>query len=157
MKKLLNEMSAAELIECAKVCIGKGDCFNCAIYGEDSCHEALILALAGKLEELETRWIAFKLAKPVEADEYLVMVARAEKPTTLWYDPDEEAFYEEGFDGETIWYPVTHWAELPEGPEMPREKPRPTVKRCATCRHEDRLGDEERCLDCEKHSLWEQR
>ena len=216
MKKLLNEMSAAELIECAKVCIGKGDYFNCAIYGEDSYHEALILALAGKLEELAFSevddgdrltarenghayfvkcfeepcagggckndncafiraaceklcryeegagvygvvWIDAKAAKPVEADEYLVMVARAEKPTTLWYDPDEEAFYEEGFDGEVIWYPVTHWAELPEGPEMPREKTRPTVKRCATCRHEDKLGDEERCLECEKHNLWEER
>ncbi|MBQ1934380.1 MAG: hypothetical protein II370_05205 [Clostridia bacterium] len=226
MKKLLNEMSAAELIECARVCIGNGDCSGCALYGEDSCHEALILALAGKLEELAfsevddgdrltarenghayfvkcfeepcagggckndncafiraaceklcryeegagvygVAWIDAKAAKPVEADEYLVMVAGAGKPTTLWYDPDEEMFYEEDCDFEPVYYSVTHWAEMPEGPKRtpsadgdgPSRTPVPTKinKRCATCRHEDRLGDEERCLECEKHNLWEER
>ena len=239
MKKLLNEMSAAELIECARVCIGNGDCSGCALYGEDSCHEALILALAGKLEEVAfsgvddgdrltarenghayfvkcfeepcagggckndncafiraaceklcryeegagvygVAWIDAKAALPKEDDEYLVMIAGAGKPTTLWYDPDEEAFYEEGFDGETIWHPVTHWAELPgfrkvvtpsadgytssDGfaatfPSRGRLSGENTgkVRRCATCRHEDRLGDEERCLECEKHNLWEER
>ena len=252
MEKLsLKELSARGLIDIARTCMAKGDCFNCALFDEDSCTNALILALADKLEEatrspsvafsdsslpegaigyddrLTARenghayfikcfeepclgggckdescefmwlvcerlckyeegarvygieWIPFKAAKPTEDDEYLVMVAGAEKPTTLWYDPDEEAFYEEGFDGEAIWYPVTHWAMLPVGPNRTPSADGYTssdgfaatfpsrgrlsgentgkVRRCATCRHEDRMAECDRCLECEKHSLWEER
>lgn len=109
-------------------------------------------------------WIPYKLAKPAEADEYLVMVAGSEKPTTLWYDPDEEMFYDEDGDEELIWLVVTHWAELPEAPKTAGASPRPTVeegkepvKRCATCKYEDRMAEEERCIECEKHSLWEEK
>jgi hypothetical protein len=125
-------------------------------------------------------WIDCKAAKPKEADEYLVMILGATKPTVLNYDPDEEAFYEEDIDGETIWHPVTHWAEIPSfrgeitpsadgytssvacGDSFPSRgslsgENDSRVKRCATCRHEDKLGDEERCLECEKHNLWEER
>ena len=108
-------------------------------------------------------WIPCKLAKPAEADEYLVMVAGAKKPTVLFYDPDEEIFYEE-YGDEVFEYPVTYWAELPEAPETAGASPRPTVeegkepvKRCATCKYEDRMAEEERCIECEKHSLWEER
>ena len=118
------ELSTGELIRCARECIGKGDCLQCDFCDDDSCTNSLILTLADKLEEALGKnginggieWIPSKFAKPLEADEYLVMIVGSEKPTTLWYDPDEEAFYEEGFCGEGIWYPVTHWAELPEGP-----------------------------------------
>ncbi len=166
-KEFLKEkrLSARALIESARQCVGRGHCIACDFCDDEYCDEAMKLALADKLEELldggtagkGIEWILYKAAKPTELDEYLVMIAGATKPTTLFYDPEEEMFYEEGSDLEPIYYPVTHWAELPEGPEMPREKPRPTVKRCATCRHEDRLGDEERCLECEKHNLWEER
>ena len=108
-------------------------------------------------------WIPCKLAKPAEADEYLVMVTGAKKPTVLFYDPDEEIFYEE-YGDEVFEYPVTYWAELPGGPMTAGASPRPTVeggkepvKRCATCKYEDRMAEEERCIECEKHSLWEER
>ncbi len=32
-----------------------------------------------------------------------------------------------------------------------------SVRRCATCRYEDRMAEEARCIECEKHSLWEER
>lgn len=108
-----------------------------------------------RLEEASGRWNDIKMAKPAEADEYLVMIAGAEKPTVLHYDPEEEAFYEEGFDGEAIWYPVTHWAMLPEGPLGTPVATKEAVKRCATCRHEDKMAECDRCVACEKHHLWE--
>ena len=56
---------------------------------------------------------------------------------------------------------MTHWAELPTGPAgvicESTDKPDKRVKRCATCAYEDKLGDEARCLECEKHDLWEER
>ena len=124
-------------------------------------------------------WIPCEVALPAEADEYLVVIAGATSATVLYYDPSEGAFYEEDLNGEVTWYSVSYWAELPEGPnETPSADGYTSsdgfaatfpsrgrlsgentgkVRRCATCRHEDRLGDEERCIECEKHSLWEQR
>ena len=188
-KEILKEkrLSARALIESARQCVGRGDCVACDFCDDEYCDEAMKLALADKLEELldggtagkGIEWILYKAAKPTELDEYLVMIVGSTKPTTLWYDPDEEMFYEEGFDLELIYYPVTHWAELPEGPNGTPSADGYTssdgfaatfpsrgrlsgentgkVRRCATCRHEDRLGDEERCLECEKHNLWEER
>ena len=103
-------------------------------------------------------WIPFKAAKPVEDDEYLVMIAGAKKPTVLQFDVDEGAFYGEDTELNPEYYPVTHWAELPEGPVGAiHESPTPKVKRCATCRHEDKMAECDRCLECEKHSLWEEK
>lgn len=158
----MEKLSTRALIEVAKRCaiaVSQNTCEECAFRceGECDCTGALLIALADKLEELDTRWIDFKLAKPVEADEYLVMIAGATKPTTLWYDPDEEAFYEEEYDGEGIWYPVTHWAMMPNGPAGTPIPTKEVVRRCATCAYEDKLGDEERCIECEKHNLWEER
>lgn len=172
MEKLsLKELSARGLIDIARTCMAKGDCFNCALFDEDSCTNALILALASKLEEMlgansadnGIEWIPFKAAKPTEDDEYLVMVAGAEKPTALWYDSDEETFYEEtdvSGELEIVFYPVTHWAMLPVGPAAgasPRPTSKNTPKRCATCAHEDRMAECDRCIACEKHNLWEER
>lgn len=53
---------------------------------------------------------------PVVSDEYIVMIAYAEKPTVLHYDVDEQVFFHEEM-GETVYYKVTHWAEMPEAPK----------------------------------------
>ena len=50
--------------------------------------------------------------------------------------------------------------EALSGQAMPAptvEEGKEPVKRCATCRYEDRMAEEERCRKCENHSLWEER
>lgn len=58
-----------------------------------------------------------KIGLPLVSDEYIVMIAYAEKPTVLHYDAEEQVFFHE-VEGEVILYKVTHWAELPEGPNV---------------------------------------
>ena len=48
--------------------------------------------------------------------EVIVKIEYAETATTLYYD-GHDGFYNEGFDGEKIYYPVTHWMMLPKPPE----------------------------------------
>ena len=180
-KEILKEkrLSARALIECARKCAADRGCMGCHFCEDDRCTEALLLMLSERLEAVTERWIPFKAAKPAEDGEYLVMIVGATQPTTLWYDPEEEMFFEEDTELEAVYYPVTHWAELPEGPNGTPSADGYTssdgfaatfpsrgrlsgentgkVRRCATCRHEDRLGDEERCIECEKHNLWEER
>lgn len=62
-------------------------------------------------------WIDAARELPVVSDEYLVRIAYADKPTVLHYDADEQMFFCE-IEGETVYYKVTHWAELPEGPSV---------------------------------------
>lgn len=157
-----------EIIRALQVCVDNSSCKECPInpnhgnYGYCT-NLALTYALdlinrqRAEIERLRERWVPAAEAKPVEADEYLVMIAGAKNPTVLHYDPDEEAFYEEGLDDEAIWYPVTHWAELPEGALGTPVATKEAVKRCATCRYEDRMAEEARCIECEKHNLWEER
>ena len=180
----MEKMSTRALIESAKRCavpISQADCADCAFRceGDGDCTGAILVALADRLEELETRWIDCKLALPKEEDEYLVMIAGATKPTVLYYDVEEEGFYGEDDELNQEWYPVTHWAMMPEGPNGTPSADGYTssdafrasfpsrgslsgentgkVRRCATCAYEDKLGDEERCIECEKHNLWEER
>ena len=58
-----------------------------------------------------------QVGMPLVSDEYLVMIAYADKPTVLHFDVDEQIFFHEVED-ETVLYKVTHWAELPEGPNV---------------------------------------
>lgn len=62
-------------------------------------------------------WIDAARELPVVSDEYLVRIAYADKPTVLHYDADEQMFFCE-IEDETVYYKVTHWAELPEGPNV---------------------------------------
>ena len=55
-----------------------------------------------------------KVGLPLVSDEYLVMIAYADKPTVLHYDAEEQVFFHE-VEGETILYKVTKWAEMPGG------------------------------------------
>lgn len=48
--------------------------------------------------------------------EVIVKIEYAESATVLYYD-GHDGFYNEGFDGEKIYYPVTHWMMLPEPPK----------------------------------------
>lgn len=58
-----------------------------------------------------------KVGLPVVSDEYIVMIAHADKPTVLSYDAEDQVFFEERIDlDEDVTYKVTHWAELPLGP-----------------------------------------
>lgn len=71
-------------------------------------------------------WVDATKELPLEADEYIVMIAGAEKPTVLHFDVDDEGdgvWFEEVEDS-TNFYKVTHWRELPE---KPGEEPRATV------------------------------
>ena len=54
-------------------------------------------------------WIDAEWELPTESDEYLVIIAYADKPTTLYYDAEEQVF-----EGDTVFYKVTHWAKMPE-------------------------------------------
>lgn len=47
--------------------------------------------------------------------EVIVMIQDAQQPTTLFYD-GHDGFFNYGFDEEKIYYAVTHWMPLPEGP-----------------------------------------
>ena len=162
------ELSVKELIDCARGCAGDlvgNACVKCAFKLSDyDCASTLILTLADKLEGLSERWVDVKCAVPAKDDEYLVIIAGAKTPTVLYFDTEQGEFYQEDCDKEPIWRVVTHWAELPEAPKTAGASPRPTVeegkepvKRCATCKYEDRMAEEERCIECEKHSLWEER
>ena len=154
------ELSVNELIEVARRCAGdltENACINCTFKGGDyDCTSMLLLALADRLEEENERWVPFDEAMPLEEDEYLVMIAGADKPTVLYFDTEEQAFYDER-NGECVWYYVNYWAPLPEPPEKENTVPKKVVKRCATCAYEDRMAEEERCIACESHSLWDGR
>jgi hypothetical protein len=56
-----------------------------------------------------------KVGLPLVSDEYIVMIAYAEKPTVLYFDAEDGVFFEEK-DDEDVAYKVTHWAEMPEAP-----------------------------------------
>ena len=58
-----------------------------------------------------------KVGLPVVSDEYLVRIAFADTPTVLHYDADEQVFFCE-IEDETVYYKVTHWAEMPGGPNV---------------------------------------
>lgn len=56
---------------------------------------------------------------PLVSDEYIVQIAGAKKPTVLCYDAEDKVFFEERIDLEgDATYKVTHWAELPGGPNV---------------------------------------
>ena len=157
----MKELSAKELIDTARGCAGDlvgNACVKCAFHGcTGDCYGALLFALADKLEALSERWVDIKCAVPARDDEYLVMVAGAKKPTVLYFDVEHNGFYEEDCDGDAIWYSVTHWAELPAFASEEAKVESEKVKRCATCAYEDRMAECDRCIECEKHSLWEQK
>ena len=58
-----------------------------------------------------------KVGLPLVSDEYLVMIAHADKPTVLHYDAEEQVFFHE-VEGEAVLYKVSYWAELPGGPNV---------------------------------------
>lgn len=59
-----------------------------------------------------------KVGLPLVSDEYLVMIAYADKPTVLSFDAEDGVFFEERIDLEgDVTYKVTHWAEMPMPPE----------------------------------------
>ena len=63
-------------------------------------------------------WVDAAKELPTEPDEYIVMIAGAEKPTVLHFDVDDEkngVWFEEVEDS-TNFYKVTHWQEMPEKP-----------------------------------------
>ena len=62
-------------------------------------------------------WCDIKYELPLASDEYIVMIEGADKPTVLNYDADECVWYAE-HEGEEIFYRITHWAELPEAPNV---------------------------------------
>jgi hypothetical protein len=64
-------------------------------------------------------WYDAEWELPAVSDEYLVIIAGADKPTVLCYDAEEQVFFEERIDlDEDVTYKVTRWAEMPEGPSV---------------------------------------
>ena len=62
-------------------------------------------------------WYDAEKGLPVVSDEYLVMIAYADKPTVLCYDAEEQVFFEERIDLDgDVTYRVTRWAEMPTPP-----------------------------------------
>lgn len=62
-------------------------------------------------------WYDAEWELPAVSDEYLVMIANADKPTVLCYDAEDQVFYEERIDlDEDVTYKVTRWAEMPGAP-----------------------------------------
>ena len=138
----------------------EGQCAGRGCNNGDDCN--VMVAICEKLCRAEEghrdgiKWYNSRWELPAEDGEYLVLIDGANSTTTLWYDTESCVFCED--DRDNAIYPVSYWAFLPPAPTI---SPEPVVyqmpKRCATCRHEDKLGDEERCLECEKHNLWEER
>lgn len=54
---------------------------------------------------------------PLVSDEYIVKIKYADKPTVLHYDANERVWFME-CEGEEIIYKVSHWAEMPGGPDV---------------------------------------
>ena len=90
-------------------------------------------------------WVDAAEELPTEPDEYIVMIAGAEKPTVLHFDVDDEkngVWFEEVEDS-TNFYKVTHWREMPEGPGKEirtvedacpyKEGKKPNVCKCRSC------------------------
>ena len=64
-------------------------------------------------------WYDAEKGLPVVSDEYLVLIAGAKEPTVLCYDAEDQVFFEERIDLEgDVTYKVTHWAEMPGGPDV---------------------------------------
>ena len=56
---------------------------------------------------------------PLVSDEYIVMICGAKEPTVLSFDAEDGIFFEERIDLEDdVIYKVTHWAEMPEAPNV---------------------------------------
>ena len=69
--------------------------------------------------EVAIEWCDAEWELPLVSDEYIVMIAGAEKPTVLCYDAEDKVFFEERIDlEEDVTYKVTHWAEMPGGPNV---------------------------------------
>ena len=88
--------------------------------------------------EVYGQWILTKERSPAVSDEYIVMIAGASKPTSLYYDADEGVWYSESEEGE-VTYCVTKWMPLPEPPDreteeilQPCDDPKATVFRGST-------------------------
>jgi hypothetical protein len=76
----------------------------------------LIVAMPGH-EAIEWNDVE-KVGLPLVSDEYIVMICGAASPTCLLFDREEGVFFEERIDlDEDVTYKVTHWAELPGGPD----------------------------------------
>ena len=58
-----------------------------------------------------------KVGLPLVSDEYIVKIKYADKPTVLHYDANERVWFME-CEGEEIIYKVSHWAEMPGGPDV---------------------------------------
>lgn len=57
------------------------------------------------------QWISVQERPPAVSDEYIVMIAGADKSTCLYYDADEEVWFDEREEETT--YRVTKWMPLP--------------------------------------------
>lgn len=69
--------------------------------------------------ESAVEWCDAEIELPAVSDEYLVMIAGAKEPTVLNYDAEDQVFFEERIDLEDdVIYKVTHWAEMPGGPDV---------------------------------------
>ena len=90
-------------------------------------------------------WVDAAKELPTEPDEYIVMIAGAEKPTVLHFDVDDEGdgvWFEEVEDS-TNFYKVTHWQEMPDAPQKKargvedvapyKEVKKPNVCKCRSC------------------------
>ena len=75
--------------------------------------------IKGLPQETAIEWNSVEaVGLPLVSDEYLVMIAYADKPTVLCFDVEDGVFFEERIDLEgDVTYKVTHWAELPSAPE----------------------------------------
>lgn len=77
----------------------------------------LIVAMPGH-EAIEWNDVE-KVGLPLVSDEYIVQICGAARPTFLMFDADDKVFFEERIDlDEDVTYRVTHWAELPGGPDV---------------------------------------
>lgn len=92
-------------------------------------------------------WVDAAKELPTEPDEYIVMIAGAEKPTVLHFDVDDEGdgvWFEEVEDS-TNFYKVTHWRELPEAP---RREQAPALQESA------KIANVCKCRSCGAEIVW---
>ncbi len=61
--------------------------------------------------EIYGQWISIEERPPAVSDEYIVVIAGADKSTCLYYDADEGVWFDEREEENT--YRVTKWMPLP--------------------------------------------
>lgn len=75
-------------------------------------------------------WIPITEDKPKTSGEYIVWIIGANQPTSLWYNPVEDVWFNDDYRDA---YPVSHWMQMPELPKEKEVASKGEKSPCRTC------------------------